>query len=135
MAKVVDGTALYGEALKEIATLREQLTEHKGYLELAADNTKGLREQLANETALFESYRHNAAHAAKLDREALEAERDTALAKLKKRTGCVECKGRGYTERHQPGHVHYETDAGEACPPYHFERIPCECSKAAMEAK
>lgn len=44
-------------------------------------------------------------------------------AKLELRTGCAKCKGLGFTERHQPGHTHYETE-GE-CPAYHFEKVPC----------
>jgi len=48
-----------------------------------------------------------------------------AEAQLKRRTGCEKCKGKGYIERHQPGMIHYETDAEEPCPSYHYERVPC----------
>jgi hypothetical protein len=34
-------------------------------------------------------------------------------------------------EVHQPGHTHYETDAGEGCPVWHFERVPCTCNRIA----
>jgi len=39
---------------------------------------------------------------------------------------CLKCKGRGYVDgQHKEGYTHYETDAGEACPAYHFEFVPC----------
>ncbi len=42
---------------------------------------------------------------------------------------CRLCRGKGYTEEHQPGHTHYETDAGEPCPAWHYKRIPCICAE------
>lgn len=38
---------------------------------------------------------------------------------------CSRCGGRGYIEAHIPGYTHYETDAGEPCPSYHFRRAVC----------
>src|SRR5579883_2855413 len=43
------------------------------------------------------------------------------------REGCKKCKGAGIYEAHQPGHTHYETDAGEPCPWFHYSKIPCGC--------
>ncbi len=45
---------------------------------------------------------------------------------------CAKCGGKGYVEVHQPGHTHYETDAGEGCPSYHYERVPCTCNRIAQ---
>lgn len=42
---------------------------------------------------------------------------------------CIFCGGLGYKEVHQPGYTHYETDAGEGCPSYHYKRIPCPCEE------
>jgi hypothetical protein len=35
-------------------------------------------------------------------------------------------------EFHKPGMIHYETDAGEACPAYHFEHGKCDCLAAEI---
>lgn len=40
---------------------------------------------------------------------------------------CRRCSGTGFVEQHQPGHTHYETDAGEPCPAYHYRKVPCVC--------
>lgn len=66
--------------------------------------------------------------------EALEQRQQKLVEALKLRTGCERCKGRGQYERHKTGYTHYETDAGEECPAYHFERIQCRCSEPAAEA-
>ncbi len=47
---------------------------------------------------------------------------------------CRLCQGRGWSEVHQAGHTHYETDAGEGCPGYHYKRIACECTAALRKA-
>lgn len=33
---------------------------------------------------------------------------------------------------HMPGFTHYETDAGEPCPSYHYSNGPCDCGKSAL---
>jgi hypothetical protein len=35
-------------------------------------------------------------------------------------------------ERHLPGATHYETDAGEPCPAYHYRFGPCDCWKSRI---
>ena len=41
------------------------------------------------------------------------------------------CSGTGL--QHKPGYTHYETDAGEECPAYHYGPCPrCESARAAL---
>lgn len=42
---------------------------------------------------------------------------------------CRHCGGKGYIEVHRPGFTHYETDAGEPCPSYHYDRTLCSCNQ------
>jgi hypothetical protein len=44
---------------------------------------------------------------------------------------CKLCNGKGFVEVHMSGFTHYETDAGEGCPAYHYNRVPCSCKIVA----
>lgn len=58
-----------------------------------------------------------------------------ALTLERLRYGCRYCHGSGYVREHQTGHTHYETDAGEPCPEYHYSRVICaHCNFAAQYA-
>ena len=46
-----------------------------------------------------------------------------ATAKLATARVCEKCGG-SYKDIHMPGYTHYETDAGEPCPKYHYGRCP-----------
>lgn len=52
---------------------------------------------------------------------------DALVKRAEQTANCGLCAGKGYLEVHKSGMTHYETDAGEVCPPYHFERIACSC--------
>lgn len=47
------------------------------------------------------------------------------LEKRMSRDKCSTCRGKGFTEAHIPGFTHYETDADEECPSYHYRKSPC----------
>src|ERR1035437_4871632 len=38
---------------------------------------------------------------------------------------CGKCRDTGIIDGHRSGYTHYETDAGEPCPSYHYEALPC----------
>lgn len=50
-----------------------------------------------------------------------------ALEKLPHEPTCASLQ-----EVHQSGYTHYESDAGEPCPLFHFARGKCDCAKSVI---